>query len=157
MSDERWFACFKGYLAAVVAVLIGSFLVSCLQMFVWNGSLDLGLTWDEFSLAFTAAGMMLAIGTVPVWLVIALYSESYTRRSLVWHIAAGSIGAAMMTLLIFVLTENAKSSEPSEVVDVLGRLAGWTAIGAIGGFAYWRVAGRNAGLWRQPPTTEATL
>lgn len=96
-----------------------------------------------FGAAFTGAASLL-----PVVLLIVL-GEAFKIRSLLAHAAAG---AAVMLLAWYGSGLGRPSYEesidaPPPLIAREAELA--AAAGAVFGFVYWGIAGRNAGRWRE--------
>jgi hypothetical protein len=84
------------------------------------------------------ASVFIFFAALPVWIPAAAYAEWRSVRSLPAHLFFGALASVPYIVAKW-------STEPNLallcIVSVLG--------GCAGGFAYWRAAGRNAGIWRQ--------
>ena len=83
---------------------------------------------------------------LPAMLIIAL-AEGFRLRSVLVYLLAGAalaLGSAYGWDLRFLRSPH----------DDLGARGAeiMAAVGIVGGFVYWAVAGRSAGAWRRPPT-----
>ncbi|MBV8961521.1 MAG: hypothetical protein JOY97_00335 [Hyphomicrobiales bacterium] len=99
-------------------------------------------------------GATLAIVVAPV-LLTALIGEAARLRSFIWYVAA----PAVLTAMIPWLARAARAAGSSAIRDAATRSAGTQAdearlalllflSGALSGFIYWAVAGRDAGVRR---------
>ncbi len=115
----------------------------------WNaefGPVGMGI---GFSIAvFFASSFTGAVGLLPAAILIAL-AEALKIRSLLVHLAAGVV------LLVAGYYASGLPPPPyEESIDrpppPISRAAEIVAAGgAVFGFAYWAIAGRNAGRWRE--------
>jgi hypothetical protein len=108
---------------------------------------DVGERVTFWSIAFFGSVFTGAVGLVPL-LVLIVLAETFRARSLLINMAAGA-------LLILTGYYGSGLARPSyeESIDAppppIPRQAEIAAAaGAVGGFVYWFVAGRNAGRWR---------
>lgn len=97
---------------------------------------------------FFASSFTASVGLLPAAILIAL-AEAFRVRSLLAHLAAGAAllvaGYYMSGLAPPSYEESIDRAPPpiSRAVEIAA------AGGAVFGFAYWLVAGRNAGRWRE--------
>jgi hypothetical protein len=86
--------------------------------------------------------MFSGLGLLPAFLVI-LVAESLGIRSIFFYTVLAGIGFAA---LYYALGEQGGAGEmaPGRGLEIMA------AAGIAGGFVYWAIAGRNAGLWRKP-------
>lgn len=146
MGADRWIASVLGYLASSFAVATAIFLFGLLALSAETGSFESGLAGGTgitlFGFLFLASG----IAILPIWLAIALYSERKARRGLVWHVGMAVAGAAAMMAATLIATfDSAYYAETGHWFAAFGVFLTAVLAGALGGFAYWLAAGRNAG------------
>lgn len=130
-----------GYLAAVVAgalvILIGSWKFG--EMFL-SAHPD-GAAYAVLGVAVAGpvlVGLLLALMWLPASVGI-LISEAFAIRSWIFHAINGAVSAWLGSeLLAAMMKETEPVNEPRYII----------AAGLAGGFAYWAVAGWNAGFWR---------
>ena len=97
---------------------------------------------------FFASSFAGAVGLLPAAILIAL-AEAFKIRSLLAHLAAGAVllvaGYYASGLAPPSYEESIDHPPPpiSRAVEIVA------AGGAVFGFAYWAIAGRNAGRWRE--------
>ena len=137
------FAVMVASLAAGIAVAVG------LWGPQWHGlSGDVGERFVFWGTAFFASTITGSLALLPAAILIAL-AEAFKIRSLLVHLAAG----AAMLALVYVSSGLAPASyeesidRPPPPVSHETELA--AAAGAVFGLAYWLLAGRNAGRWRE--------
>ncbi len=92
-------------------------------VFLWTS-----LTWSTLVMIWSFIPACVAI----------LIAEMFAIRSLLVYAVFGAIGGAIYGLGFLYGTDNAIQSS--------------AAAGIAGASVYWLVAGRNAGMWRSPPT-----
>jgi hypothetical protein len=136
------FAVMVASLAAGIAVAVG------LLGPQWHGiSGDVGERFFFWGTAFFASTLTGSLALLPVTILVVL-AEAFRVRSLLVHLA---VGAAMLAL-VYAGSGLAPHSyvesidHPPPPVSHEMELA--AAAGAVFGFAYWLLAGRNAGRWR---------
>jgi hypothetical protein len=99
-----------------------------------------------FFVAFFATSYVGAVGVLPAALVIAI-SEAARMRSLIYY----GVGGALVALASYYGSDIAFQLEnTTDVMPVANALQLAAAAGILGGLAYWLIAGRNAGRWREP-------
>ncbi len=97
---------------------------------------------------FFASSFTGAVGLLPAAILIAL-AEAFKIRSLLAHLAAGAV-----LLVAGYYASGLAPPSYEESIDhpppPISRAAEIVAAGgAVFGFAYWAIAGRNAGRWRE--------
>ena len=97
---------------------------------------------------FFASSFTGAVGLLPAAILIAL-AEAFKIRSLLAHLAAGAV-----LLVAGYYASGLAPPSYEESIDhpppPISRAAEIIAAGgAVFGFAYWAIAGRNAGRWRE--------
>ena len=116
----------------------------------WHGFAgDVGERAGFWVAVFFAASFAGAIGMLPGAILITL-AEAFKVRSLLAHLVAG---AAIMVAGYYASGLAPPSYEelidhPPPPISRAAEIA--AASGAVFGFAYWLIAGRNAGRWREP-------
>jgi hypothetical protein len=99
-----------------------------------------------FFVAFFATSYVGAVGVLPAALVIAI-SEAARMRSLIYY----GVGGARVARAYYYGSDIAFQLEnTTDVTPVANALQLAAAAGILGGLAYWLIAGRNAGRWREP-------
>jgi hypothetical protein len=99
-----------------------------------------------FFVAFFATSYVGAVGVLPAALVIAI-SEAARMRSLIYY----GVGGALVALASYYGSDISFQLEnTTDVTPVANALQLAAAAGILGGLAYWLIAGRNAGRWREP-------
>ena len=136
------FAVWLATLAAGVAIAIGVLGSG------WPGfSGDIGERVGFWAVALFASGFTVAVGLLPL-LVLIVLAESFKVRSLLAHAVAG---AAIMALGYYGAGLGNRYEEsidrPPPPISREAELA--AAAGAVFGLTYWLIAGRNAGRWRE--------
>jgi hypothetical protein len=147
-------------LLARILVVVFTFLVACVVatvvvtlVVVLPASESIDPYPEPYGFAFVLglAAMLvslytiLAYATLPAMLVIAL-AEGIGLRSVLFYAFAGAmLGCGSVYGWDLQLLQQ-------HLEDDLGgrRLEIAAAIGIVGGFVYWALAGRNAGAWRKP-------
>ncbi|MGN6571280.1 MAG: hypothetical protein ACTHLO_07685 [Pseudolabrys sp.] len=109
---------------------------------------DVGERVTFWGVAFFGSVLTGAIGLLPLVILIVL-AEAFSIRSLLINTAAG----AALLLAGYYSSGLARPSyeesidNPPPAIPRQMEIA--AAAGAVGGFVYWFIAGRNAGRWRE--------
>jgi hypothetical protein len=99
-----------------------------------------------FIVSFFATSFVGAVAILPAALVIVVSEAARLRSFLYYGLAGAWVGfASYYGSDISVRLENT-----TDVAPVANALQLAAAAGIIGGLAYWLIAGRNAGRWREP-------
>ncbi len=99
-----------------------------------------------FTVSFFATSFVGASAFVPALLLI-IVAEVARLRSLLYYAAAGAVvGLASY----FGSNVELRLENTTDVTPVFHPLQLAAAAGIVGGLAYWLLAGRNAGRWREP-------
>jgi len=99
-----------------------------------------------FTVSFFATSFIGATAFVPALLLVVV-AEVARLRSLLYYAAAGAVvGLASY----FGSNVELRLENTTDVTPVFHPLQLAAAAGIIGGLAYWLLAGRNAGRWREP-------
>jgi hypothetical protein len=97
-----------------------------------------------FVVSFFATSFVGAVAMLPAALVIAI-SEILRMRSFIYY----SVGGVLVALASYYGSDISMQLEnTTDVTPVANALQLAAAAGILGGLAYWLVAGRNAGRWR---------
>lgn len=133
------------FLAASLAA--GVILVFALVYPDW-GSGRFGFDEGSFAVVATIGFVLVgSFGFIPA-LMIALVTEALNVRSALAYAVAGALIGALSYLSI--------ARFDPESMTVLGGVRREVEImagaGIVAGLVYWLIAGRNAGLWRLPPS-----
>ena len=104
-----------------------------------------------FFAAFFATGLIVAYALLPAALVVAI-SEILRMRSFIYYGAGG----ALVALASYYGSDiSIQLENTTDVTPVSNALQLAAAAGILGGLAYWLIAGRNAGRWRERPAASA--
>jgi len=145
-----------GRIFVIIFALIPATLVTGIAIAVaalapyWRGFTgDIGNDVGILIAVFFATSFAGAVGLLPGAILIVL-GEAFKVRSLLAHLVAG---AALMLAGYYASGLASPSSEesidhPPPPISRAAEIA--AASGAVFGFAYWLLAGRNAGRWREP-------
>ena len=142
--------------ALVIASLAAGFAIAAILFGLQTHGLsgDPVETFFFMGTVFIASTFAGSLSFFPAIILIAL-SEAFRLRSLLAHLVAGA------ALLAFVYASNMGPRPYSETIDgppplpLSHNLELAAAAGAVFGFIYWLIAGRNAGRWRRerlPPS-----
>lgn len=137
------FAVMVASLAAGIAVAFGIF----------------GPQWHSFSgdpaervffwgTAFFASTLTGGLAVLPVAILIVV-AEAFKLRSLLVHLAAGAAMLALVYAGSGLAPRSYEESIDHPPPPVSREIELAAAAGAVFGFVYWLVAGRNAGRWRE--------
>lgn len=99
-----------------------------------------------FAGAFFATGLAVAAAFVPAVVVVAI-AETFDIRSIFYYAIGGGLIAALAWYSTDMSVQLENTTDLSPVPYGLQLVA---AAGIIGGFVYWLLAGRKAGLWKNP-------
>jgi hypothetical protein len=137
------FACFVASFAAGLVVTLAVVLPDLSDLVL--GPLEQG-----------AFGLMVGFGVlfvsayafVPILLVI-VAAEAFSIRSVLFYALAGALLGCVLYLNFGgwnwgAITVQGFARREIEIM---------AAAGIVAGFVYWAIAGRNAGKWREPPTS----
>lgn len=134
-----------GYLAATfVALLVGMFVPLLLPS--RNLSEPLFTLIESIAVAGLYWLILAAFAIAPVMIAVVL-AEAIKLRSLLAHIVIGGV-------IGFLFTGHAKKISPwldladGPVQDMTASII-MVLAGALGALAYWRIAGKHAGKWRE--------
>ena len=127
---------FAGVLAGTAVILLGSWKI-------WDAD---GLDPHAQAIALYghvfAAPVLLVILLSMMWLPAAigiLLAETFALRSWIFHAGNGAVSALIAwNLFGYVDDRHVALNQPAAVI----------AAGLAGGFAYWAIAGWNAGFWK---------
>jgi hypothetical protein len=98
-----------------------------------------------FVVSFFATGYVGAVAILPAALVIAV-SEVLRMRSFIYY---GAGGALVALASYYGADISVQLENTTDVTPVSNALQLAAAAGILGGLAYWLIAGRNAGRWRE--------
>jgi hypothetical protein len=141
-----------GYIAAVVAAAIAAslmlmalsdFSLGSEPSFILARILDALGTFAALSIF---ASLFIVVSAFPVWAISVLIAEWRNIRSRNMYLIAGVLAACPFLI--------AKSlSEP----DLISFRITVLLAGLVGGYVYWRIAGRSAGTWTKTINSEGKL
>jgi hypothetical protein len=98
-----------------------------------------------FFVAFFATSLVVVFGLLPAALVIAVL-EVLRMRSFIYY----GVGGALVALASYYGSDiSVQLENTTDVAPVANALQLAAAAGILGGLAYWLIAGRNAGRWRE--------
>lgn len=98
-----------------------------------------------FFAAFFATSFVGAVSILPAALLIVI-SEAARMRSFIYYAVAGALVALAS---YFGVDMSVQLENTTDVPPVANALQLAAAAGILGGLAYWLIAGRNAGRWRE--------
>jgi phosphotransferase system glucose/maltose/N-acetylglucosamine-specific IIC component len=102
-----------------------------------------------FFAAFFATSLVGAVAILPALIVI-VFAEVARMRSFIYY----GVGGALVGLASYFGSDiSVRLENTTDVAPVNNALQLAAAAGIIGGLAYWLIAGRNAGRWREPRNT----
>jgi hypothetical protein len=140
-------------IARIFVVLFGFFLACVAAAAVltfallpgWTEVIELPVDQQNIALVVGLLAAFFSIYTlVPVMLLIAL-AEGFRLRSVLFYAVAG----AALTLCLAYGWDLRLLRSPDDMLGARGPEI-VAAVGIVGGFVYWLLAGRNAGAWRRP-------
>jgi fructose-specific phosphotransferase system IIC component len=99
-----------------------------------------------FAAAFLATSFAGATAFVPAVILVAI-AETFDIRSIFYYAIGGGLIAALAWFSSDISLRLENTTDISPVGYGLQLVA---AAGIIGGFVYWLLAGRKAGLWKNP-------
>ncbi|HJS60470.1 MAG TPA: hypothetical protein VJ800_01840 [Pseudolabrys sp.] len=98
-----------------------------------------------FFAAFFATALVVIFALLPAALVVAI-SEVLRMRSFIYY----GVGGALVALASYYGSDiSVQLENTTDVPPVANALQLAAAAGILGGLAYWLIAGRNAGRWRE--------
>jgi len=140
-----------GRLFAIFVALLIAFMVAGITLAIGVVAPDwAGVDSDPFErvaffvVSFFATSFIGAVAIVPA-LVVVVIAEIARMRSFIYY----GIGGALVALVSYYGTDiSVRLENTTDVPPVANALQLAAAAGIIGGLAYWLIAGRNAGRWR---------
>ena len=123
-----------GISSGLLAEFIGSENIQALDETEWGYGILLIAT---VGVGFVTSFQLASLALLPIIIVIAV-TEMMRWSGIVTHLILGGVSA-----LFVVFTQLPQGTNPSE-----GTLIVTLAMGFVGGFFYWLIAGRNAGKWQ---------
>jgi len=98
-----------------------------------------------FAVSFFVTSFVGAVAILPAAIVIAI-SEVARMRSFIYY----GVGGALVALASYYGSDiSVQLENTTDVTPVASALQLAAAAGILGGLAYWLIAGRNAGRWRE--------
>ncbi|WP_237153249.1 hypothetical protein [Oryzibacter oryziterrae] len=132
----RVFACLIGFMLAIVAA--GLFLLIARSEGAPTDPADAFVYWGHFVLSAGLTISMLGFTALIPSAIAMVVSETFGLRSLLFYLAvAGAMGAAAVFGMSSLMRE--ATHDPQRATMML-------AASFVGGFVYWLIAGRMAGL-----------
>ena len=99
-----------------------------------------------FVASFFATSLVGAVAFLPA-LIVVVFAEIARMRSFLYY----GVGGALIGLASYFGSDiSVRLENTTDVAPVNNALQLAAAAGIIGGLAYWLIAGRNAGRWRDP-------
>lgn len=146
----RLIAVSVGYVIACFAV--GAAISGAIVASAWlTGEITISmahLTAESVFFGGVLASMAAVYGFAPAVLAIVVAEVFRVRRAL-YHVLCGGLAGALGYVAASPL---ARFDDPGAYDAAFGgRIALFVAAGLIGGFVYWLVAGRTAGVLERPP------
>jgi len=108
---------------------------------------DVGERVTFWGVAFFGSVLTGAIGLLPLIILIVL-AETFRIRSLLINAAAGAVLMVAGYYSSGIAQPSYEESIDNPPPPVPKQVQIAAAAGAVGGFVYWFIAGRNAGRWR---------
>jgi hypothetical protein len=99
-----------------------------------------------FAIAFFATSFVGATAFVPAVILVAI-AETFDIRSIFYYAIGGGLIAAVVWYMADISVQLENTTDLSPIGYGLQLVA---AAGIIGGFVYWLLAGRKAGMWKNP-------
>ena len=135
---------FAFVLACVAAAAVMTF---ALLLPEWSELIDRYPDQQSIAVVVGLSAVFFSIyAMLPAMLIIAL-AEGFRLRSVLVYLLAGAalaLGSAYgWDLRLLRSPDDDLGARGAEIM---------AAVGIVGGFVYWAVAGRSAGAWRRPPT-----
>ena len=124
-----------GVSSGVFAEFLGAENYAVLDNTEWGFTL---LTIATFGLGLIASFKLASLAILPIIVAIAI-AEMMRWQGIVPHLILGGISA-----LFVVFAQLPQETTPSE-----GTLIVTLAMGFVGGFFYWLIAGRGSGVWQE--------
>ena len=135
------FSLFFALLAAGIALAIGVMAPELISV-----SSDPIEKFMFFAGAFFATWLAVAAAFVPAVIAIAI-AETFDIRSIFYYAIGGALIAAVDWYMSDISIQLENTTDLSPVTYGLQLVV---AAGIIGGFVYWLLAGRKAGMWKNP-------
>ena len=99
-----------------------------------------------FIVSFFATSFAGAVAFLPA-LIVVVFAEIARMRSFIYY----GVGGALVGLASYFGTDiSVRLENTTDVAPVSNTIQLAAAAGIVGGLAYWLLAGRNAGRWREP-------
>jgi hypothetical protein len=141
----RLFVILFGFLAASLAagmIVVGAVLFPEFSD-LGSGPIDSGALNVVLGFGFIFVS---GFALLPAMLVVAITEAFYIRSALTYAAGGGLVGLACYLGLVPFDPETLRFEG-----IVRRHLEIMTGAGIVAGLVYWMIAGRNAGVWRQPP------
>ena len=140
----RIFIVLFGFLCACVAA--AGVVTLALELPLWNELTARPASQQGAAVFVALTAVFFSIyAMLPAMLIIAL-AEGFRLRSVLFYALAGAVLALGLSygwdLRLLHGLEDDLGGRGAEIM---------AAVGIVGGFVYWVLAGRNAGVWRGPP------
>jgi hypothetical protein len=128
-------------LAAGIALAVGVMAPELVAM-----SSDPIEKFQFFAVAFFSVSFVGATAFVPAVILVAI-AETFDIRSIFYYAIGGGLIAAVVWYMSDISPQLENTTDLSPIGYGLQLVA---AAGIIGGFVYWLLAGRKAGMWKNP-------
>lgn len=142
----RLFVILFGFLAACLVagmIVVGAVLFPEFSDFAAGGPID----QDALNIVLGFGFIFISgFALLPAMVVVAITEAFYVRGVLTYAVGGGLVGLVCYLGLIPFDPETLRFDG-----IVRRHLEIMTGAGIVAGFAYWMIAGRNAGAWREPP------
>ncbi|MCM5556436.1 hypothetical protein [Pleomorphomonas sp. JP5] len=132
----RIFAALIGFILAIVAAAL--FMLAASVGFMPAGPADSLWFWSNFGVGAAFTASYLGAMALAPWAVVILITEVFRLRTALIYLAAGGFLGALPTLGLAPMMRSFDGG-PREIAILI-------AAGFVGGFVYWLVAGRMAGI-----------
>jgi phosphotransferase system glucose/maltose/N-acetylglucosamine-specific IIC component len=136
-----FFSLIFALLAAGIALAIGVMAPELVTM-----SSDPVEKFAFFAIAFFSTSFVGATAFIPAVILITV-AETFDIRSIFYYAIGGGLIAAVVWYMADISVQLENTTDLSPIGYGLQLVA---AAGIIGGFVYWLLAGRKAGMWKNP-------
>lgn len=132
----RIFAALIGFILAVIAAAV--FMLAASVGFMPADPADGLWFWSNFGVGTALTASYLGAMALAPWAVVILVTEVFRLRTTLIYLAAGGLLGALPSLGLAPMMRSFEG-QPREIAILI-------ATGFVGGFVYWLVAGRMAGI-----------
>jgi hypothetical protein len=130
-------------LAFVAANAVATLLITFCMFFEWNEILRASGA-HPVRVALGVFGLLVSPKTVVASVLLVALAECFRVRAVVLYAVAGGLGFAALAADLGMPASASSATFLGRERDIL------TGAGIAAGLAYWAIAGRQAGAWREP-------